>query len=105
MICLEQRIIPELLSTSISRSEQLIELLQSYGISYACSHFNIDPSSGFRSLEHLEVALQNKKDSFSAIRLAQPISSYRDLVESREEHEQVAFYRLKFFADTSVELE
>ncbi len=69
---MEQRIIPELLSTSISRSEQLIELLQSYGISYARSHFNIDPTSGLRSLEHLEVALQNKKDSFSAELVAFP---------------------------------
>ena len=72
MIALEQRIIPELLNTSITRSEKLIELLQSYGISEARSHFNIDPTSGLDSLEHLEVALQNKKGSFSAELVAFP---------------------------------
>ncbi|MFJ1269189.1 amidohydrolase [Legionella lytica] len=72
MIALEQHIIPELLNTSIHRSEQLIELLQSYGISYARSHFNIEPSSGLNSLEHLEIALEHKKDSFSAELVAFP---------------------------------
>lgn len=72
MIALEQRIIPELLNTSIVRSEQLIELLQSYGIGYARSHFNIEPTSGLRSLEHLETALEHKKDSFSAELVAFP---------------------------------
>lgn len=72
MIALEQRIIPELLNTSIQRSEQLIELLQFYGISYARSHFNIEPTSGLRSLENLEVALEHKKNSFSAELVAFP---------------------------------
>lgn len=72
MIALEQRIIPELLNTSIPRSEQLIELLQFHGISYARSHFNIEPTSGLRSLENLEIALEHKKNSFSAELVAFP---------------------------------
>lgn len=66
MIELEQKIIPELLKTSVERSTKLIELLQSFGIHHARSHFNIDPTSGLRSLEHLQQALEDKKDSFSA---------------------------------------
>lgn len=72
MIALEQKIIPELLQTSIARSQKLIELLQSYGIGHARSHFNIEPTSGLRSLEHLQAALENKKDSFSAELVAFP---------------------------------
>jgi len=72
MIALEQRIIPELLRTAVVRSEQLIELLQSFGIHYVRSHFNIDPTSGLRSLEHLQQALRNKKESFAAELVAFP---------------------------------
>lgn len=72
MIALEQKIIPGLLETSVVRSGKLIELLQSFGIHYARSHFNIEPTSGLRSLEHLEIALQNKKDSFASELVAFP---------------------------------
>lgn len=72
MIALEQEIIPGLLETSVVRSEQLIALLQSYGISYARSHFNIEPTSGFRSLEHLQKALEHKQSSFEAELVAFP---------------------------------
>ncbi len=72
MIAYEQEIIPELLKTSVERAEQLIDLLQSYGTTFARTHFNIDPTSGLKSLENLEIALENKKDSFSAELVAFP---------------------------------
>jgi cytosine/adenosine deaminase-related metal-dependent hydrolase len=72
MIAYEQEIIPELLKTSVERAEQLINLLQHYGTHYARTHFNIDPTSGLKSLENLEKALENKKDSFKAELVAFP---------------------------------
>lgn len=72
MIAYEQQIIPELLKTSTDRAMQLISLLQSYGTHYARTHFNIDPTSGFDSLRHLEKALENKKSSFGAELVAFP---------------------------------
>jgi cytosine/adenosine deaminase-related metal-dependent hydrolase len=72
MIAYEQEIIPELLKTSVERAEQLINLLQHYGTHYARTHFNIDPTSGLKSLENLEKALENKKTSFKAELVAFP---------------------------------
>ncbi|MNJ84949.1 N-isopropylammelide isopropyl amidohydrolase [compost metagenome] len=72
MIAYEQEIIPELLKTSVERSEQLIHLLQHYGTTYARSHFNVDPTSGLKSLENLEQALKNKSNSFEAELVAFP---------------------------------
>ncbi|WP_419870227.1 amidohydrolase [Chryseobacterium sp. CT-SW4] len=72
MIAYEQEIIPRLLETSIERAEQLISLLQNYGTTYARTHFNVDPTSGLTSLEHLEQALQNKENSFKAELVAFP---------------------------------
>lgn len=72
MIAYEQEIIPELLKTSTERAEQLINLLQNYGTNYVRTHFNIDPTSGLKSLENLEKALENKKDSFKAELVAFP---------------------------------
>lgn len=72
MIAYEQQIIPELLNTSIPRTEKLIELMQSYGTNYARTHVNIDPTSGLDSLRHLEKALENKKSSFHAEIVAFP---------------------------------
>lgn len=72
MISYEQEIIPELLKTSVERAEQLISLLQHYGTHFARTHFNIDPTSGLTSLEHLEQALENKKDSFQVETVAFP---------------------------------
>lgn len=72
MIAYEQEIIPELLKTSVERAEQLISLQQHYGTHFARTHFNIDPTSGLKSLEHLDQALQNKKDSFKAELVAFP---------------------------------
>ncbi|ADY50692.1 Amidohydrolase 3 [Pseudopedobacter saltans DSM 12145] len=61
MIAYEQQMIPEWLKTSVVRTEKLIDMLQSYGTHYIRSHFNIDPTSGFESLKHLEIALQYKE--------------------------------------------
>jgi cytosine/adenosine deaminase-related metal-dependent hydrolase len=72
MIAYEQQIIPELLKTSTSRTEKLIELMQSYGTNYARSHVNIEPTSGLNSLKNLQKALENKKDSFQAELVAFP---------------------------------
>ncbi|WP_343745533.1 amidohydrolase [Chitinophaga sp.] len=72
MIAFEQQVIPELLKTSTARTGQLIELLQSKGTSFARSHVNIEPTSGLNSLKHLEKALENKKDGFSAELVAFP---------------------------------
>ncbi|ATN06131.1 amidohydrolase [Chryseobacterium indologenes] len=72
MIAYEQEIIPELLKTSVERAEQLISLLQHYGTHFVRTHFNIDPTSGLKSLEHLEQALNNKKDSFKTELVAFP---------------------------------
>ncbi|MCT2409743.1 amidohydrolase [Chryseobacterium antibioticum] len=72
MIAYEQEIIPELLKTSVERAEQLISLLQHYGTHFARTHFNIDPTSGLKSLENLEKALEHKKDSFKAELVAFP---------------------------------
>ncbi|WP_407480565.1 amidohydrolase [Elizabethkingia meningoseptica] len=72
MIAYEQKIIPELLKTSTTRAEQLIAFIQSYGTHYVRTHFNIDPTSGLTSLEHLEKALENKKDSLGSELVAFP---------------------------------
>ncbi|ASW76281.1 deaminase [Chryseobacterium piperi] len=72
MIAYEQGIIQELLKTSVQRGGQLIDLLQNYGTNFARTHFNIDPTSGLVSLENLEKALENKKDSFRAELVAFP---------------------------------
>ncbi|WP_398451665.1 amidohydrolase [Sphingobacterium thalpophilum] len=72
MIAREQEIIPELLKTSVARAEQLIMLLQGYGTNFARTHFNVDPTSGIRSLEHLLQALQHVKDTFAAELVAFP---------------------------------
>lgn len=72
MIAYEQQVIPELLKTSVPRTEKLIGLLQSYGTSYARSHVNIEPTSGLNSLKNLETALLHKKKSFQAELVAFP---------------------------------
>lgn len=72
MIAYEQEIIPELLKTSTARAEQLIDLLQSYGTTFARTHFNVDTTSGLRSLENLQKALDKRKESFKAELVAFP---------------------------------
>jgi len=72
MIALEQQILPELLKNSTYKAEKLIELLQSKGTAFARSHVNIEPTSKLDSLRHLQLALENKKNSFGAELVAFP---------------------------------
>ncbi|MGM8909586.1 amidohydrolase [Psychrobacter sp. 1U1] len=64
MIRLEEKLIPKLLPDSQRKAEECIQLMQSYGSTFARCHCNIDPVSGLKSLEHLLLALDNYKDSF-----------------------------------------
>lgn len=72
MIALEERLLPQLLPTSQERAEGLIALLLSKGSTVARSHCNIDPVSGLRSLEHLQLALENHRDDFACEIVAFP---------------------------------
>lgn len=72
MIAYEQEIIPELLKSSTDRAEQLIDLMQGYGTTFARTHFNVDPTSGLHSLENLQKALDNKAETFGAELVAFP---------------------------------
>ncbi|TWF32789.1 cytosine/adenosine deaminase-related metal-dependent hydrolase [Chitinophaga polysaccharea] len=71
-IAYEQKMIPEWLKTSIERTEKLVNFLQSNGTHFIRSHFNIDPTSGFESLKHLEIALKNKERTVGAELVAFP---------------------------------
>lgn len=71
-ITYEQKMIPEWLKTSVARTEKLVGFLQSNGTHYIRSHFNIDPTSGFDSLKHLETALKNKEKTVGAELVAFP---------------------------------
>lgn len=64
MIALEKKMIPQLLPNSQERAEKCIDLMQSYGSTFARLHCNVEPTSGLQSLEHLHKALANYKDSF-----------------------------------------
>lgn len=64
MIALEQQIMPELLKNSTYKAEKMIELLQSKGTGFARSHVNIETTSKLESLKNLEIALNNKKNTF-----------------------------------------
>jgi cytosine/adenosine deaminase-related metal-dependent hydrolase len=72
MIALEQKILPDMLKHSTYNAEKMIELLQSKGTSFARSQVNIEPTSKLDSLKHLQVALENKKNSFGAELVAFP---------------------------------
>jgi cytosine/adenosine deaminase-related metal-dependent hydrolase len=72
MIAREEVLLPKLLPTSQARAEKLIDLLLSQGSSAARSHCNIDPVSGLKSLEHLQLALANYRDSFECEIVAFP---------------------------------
>lgn len=72
MIALEQKVNRDLLTNSIYKAEKLIELLQSKGTGFARSQVNIEPTSKLDSLIHLQKALENKTDSFSAELVAFP---------------------------------
>jgi len=72
MIAREEVLLPKLLPTSQARAEKLIDLLLSQGSTVARSHCNIDPVSGLKSLEHLQLALANYRDSFECEIVAFP---------------------------------
>ncbi|MBP2170871.1 cytosine/adenosine deaminase-related metal-dependent hydrolase [Erwinia toletana] len=72
MIAREQQLIPQLLPTSVARAEAIIALLQSRGTTVARSHCNIDPVSGLKSLEHLQLALEKHQQDFSCEIVAFP---------------------------------
>ncbi|MEX6689877.1 amidohydrolase [Danxiaibacter flavus] len=72
MIAYEQKMIPEWLNTSEERTGRMIDFLQSYGTHFIRSHVNIDPTSGFESLNHLEEVLQHKKKILDAELVAFP---------------------------------
>ena len=72
MIALEQEMLPEMLKDSTLKAEKIIELLQSHGSSFARSHVNIEPTSKLKSLENLQIALENKKEGFKAELVAFP---------------------------------
>ena len=72
MIALEQKLIPDLLKNSTYKAEKMVELLQSKGTGFARSQVNIEPTSKLDSLKHLQLALENKKDSFGAELVAFP---------------------------------
>lgn len=66
MIELEKKILPDLLKNSTYKAEKAMELLQSKGTGFIRNQTNIEPTSGLRSLDNFEKALENKKDSISA---------------------------------------
>ncbi len=72
MIALEQKTMPEILKNATAKAEKLIELLQSKGSTFARSHVNVEPTSKLEALKKLQLALENKKDSFSAELVAFP---------------------------------
>ncbi|WP_286736032.1 MULTISPECIES: amidohydrolase [Sphingobacterium] len=72
MIAYEQKMIPEWLSTSVERTGKMLSFLQAYGTDFIRSHFNVDPTSGLKSLTNLEKALASKKDTVEAELVAFP---------------------------------
>ena len=72
MIAREEVLLPQLLPTSQERADQLIQLLLSHGTTTARSHCNIDPVSGLKSLEHLNLALAARRDDFNCDIVAFP---------------------------------
>lgn len=72
MIEIEKKLIPQLLPGSQARAEKLIQLLHSKGTTVARSHCNIDPVSGLKSLEHLQLALEKHRADFSCEIVAFP---------------------------------
>ncbi|MEO6320677.1 MAG: amidohydrolase family protein [Polaromonas sp.] len=72
MIEIEKKLIPKLLPGSQARAEKVIALMHSKGTTIARSHCNIDPVSGLKSLEHLQLALARHRDSLSCEIVAFP---------------------------------
>ena len=72
MIDLERRILPNLLLRSTEKAEKAIELMNSKGTYFARCQTNIEPTSGLKSLEHLQKALANKQDQLQSEIVAFP---------------------------------
>ncbi|MBK0098512.1 amidohydrolase family protein [Erwinia sp. S63] len=72
MIHQEEQILPEIVPTSEMRAEKLIGLLQSKGSTEARSHCNIDPISKLDGLAHLQQAVANHRQDFTAKIVAFP---------------------------------
>jgi len=72
MIAIEEKLIPRLLPASQARAEKMIALMHSKGTTIARSHCNIDPVSGLKSLEHLQLALAKHRNSLSCEIVAFP---------------------------------
>ncbi|WP_066104781.1 amidohydrolase [Gallibacterium salpingitidis] len=72
MIAYEQKILPELLETSIKRTGEMISLLNQKGTVIARSHCNIEPTSQLKSLKHLEEALDQNKNNLECEIVAFP---------------------------------
>ena len=72
MIAYEQKMIPTWLNTSVERTGKMLNFLQGYGTDFIRSHFNVDPTSGLKSLTNLESALALKKDTVEAELVAFP---------------------------------
>lgn len=72
MIAYEQKMIPTWLNTSVERTGKMLNFLQAYGTDFIRSHFNVDPTSGLKSLTNLEEALASKKDTVEAELVAFP---------------------------------
>ena len=72
MIKIEEKLIPRLLPGSQARAEKMIALMHSKGTTVARSHCNIDPVSGLKSLEHLQLALARHRNSLACEIVAFP---------------------------------
>jgi len=72
MIAYEQKMIPTWLNTSVERTGKMLNFLQAYGTDFIRSHFNVDPTSGLKSLTNLEESLASKKDTVEAELVAFP---------------------------------
>jgi cytosine/adenosine deaminase-related metal-dependent hydrolase len=72
MIAYEQKMIPTWLNTSVERTGKMLNFLQAYGTDFIRSHFNVDPTSGLKSLTNLEEALASKKGTVEAELVAFP---------------------------------
>lgn len=62
MIDLERNILPNMLVHSTEKAEKAIDLMNSKGTYFARCQTNIEPTSGLKSLAHLQQALDNKKE-------------------------------------------
>jgi len=72
MIAYEQKMIPTWLNTSVERTGKMLDFLQAYGTDFIRSHFNVDPTSGLKSLSNLEKALASKEGTVEAELVAFP---------------------------------